>query len=136
MRYLLVIYLLSISFSVSSQSPLSEGNYSDYIQSLIGGEREVSIKSGRVDLLTSTHAYEIERANKWKQSIGQSIWYGLQTNKKPGIILLVIKKTDYKYFVQLNSALNYAGLSDNIDVFEFPKDFQALIQKSKNQDDN
>ena len=68
------------------------------------------------------------------QSIGQSIWYGLQTNKKPGIILLMRSKEDYKYFIQLNSALTYANLNDQITVYLYPNDFQELIQaRQKNQ---
>ena len=108
-----------------------ENDYSDYIQVLIGGEREQSVESGRVDLVTEEYAFEVEWANKWKHSIGQSIWYGLQTNKKPGIILLMRSKEDYKYFIQLNTALNYANLSDQIQVYLFPNDFQEMIESDK-----
>jgi hypothetical protein len=125
----LLIFFLSIFTHVSGQTDnWHESDYSDYIQQLIGGEREHSVESGRVDLVTEEYAFEIEWANKWKQSIGQSIWYGLQTYKKPGIILLLRSKEDYKYFIQLNTALEYAHLSDQIKVYLFPNDFQEFIE--------
>lgn len=113
-----------------SQVKYAESDYAYYIKSLIGGETEVSVEGGRVDLLTDEYAFEIERAPKWKESIGQALWYGLQTNKKPGIIILLTAKSDYKYFLQLNSALQYAGLSDAIEVMLFPSDFEHLINKA------
>ncbi len=110
-----------------------EKDYANYIQHLIGGQREYSVESGRVDLLTDEFAYEIEWANKWKESIGQSIWYALQTNKKPAIILLIRSESDYKYFIQLNSALEYANLKNQITVYLFPNDFKESIEASKKE---
>ena len=126
-----VMILLLVSFNcsdVKSQSKLSEQDYAEYIQRLLGGELEVSVTSGRVDLVTTTHAFEIERANKWKESIGQSIWYALNTNKKAGIILILEDKSDYKYLIQLTTALGYAGLTEKVDVYAFPNDFKELME--------
>lgn len=129
MRTALISAFLLIfgSIFLSAQTnDYSEKDYSDYIQTLIGGEREYSVESGRVDLLTDEFAFEIEWARKWKEAIGQTIWYALQTNRKPAIILIMETKSDYKYFVQLNSALDYSGLSDQITVYLFPNDFEHL----------
>jgi len=112
-----------------SQTQFTEKEYTLHIQSLIGGETEISVESGRGDLLTKTHAFEVERASKWKESIGQALWYGLQTNKKPGIIILMTTSSDYKYFIQLSSSLKYAKLDEAIDVYLYPTDFQELIEK-------
>jgi len=128
-----IIVVLSLLFisSCYCQQKISEKNYSLYIQSLIGGKREVSIPSGRVDLVTEDYAFEIEKANKWKHSIGQSLWYALNTNKKPGIILIIEEPKDNKYMIQLNTALEYADLSDKIQVYVFPQDFEELINAKK-----
>ena len=115
----------------AQSTKLSENEYADFIQSLIGGQREVSVQSGRVDLLTKEFAFELEWANKWKDAIGQSIWYGVQTNKKSGIILIMKKKEDYKYFIQLNTALEYANLTNKIKVYLFPTDFEEIIEERK-----
>jgi len=119
---------LLVPLAASSQT---EAQYSDYIQSLIGGQREVSVPSGRVDLMTKEYAFEIERAAKWKDSIGQSLWYELNTNKKPGIILLLKSDSEFKYAQQLNSALQYAGLDSSIVVFLYPYDFQKIIDEKR-----
>ena len=132
-QVILELFILLI-FVVAGNSQItnySEKELSDYIQQLIGGEREVSVTSGRADLVHLDHAYEIEWANKWKESIGQSLWYALQLNKKPGIILLLRSNKDYKYFIQLNSALQFAGLENSIVVRIFPNDFQTLIDERK-----
>jgi len=85
-----------------------------------------------VDLLTKEYAIEIERAAKWKDSIGQSLWYGLQTNKKSGIILLLKSESEFKYAQKLNSALQYAGLDSSIVVvYIYPNDFQSIIDEER-----
>lgn len=43
----------------------------------------------RVDILTIEHAIEVDWSSKQAEAIGQSLWYASQTNRKPGIILLV-----------------------------------------------
>jgi hypothetical protein len=101
----------------------------DYIAALavhLDARTEVSVTSGRVDLETATHAIEVERAPKWKNSIGQALWYGLQTSKKPGIILLIESPEQRKYAIQLGSALDYAGLGNSIDVWLWPDDFPGV----------
>jgi len=111
------------------KTKLSEDDYFIYIQSLIAGEREVSVKNGRVDLVTDEFAIEIEKAPKWKEVIGQCLWYALNTNKKPAIILLIEDKSHYKYLIQLETTLNYGNLNESIKVFAFPQDFKTLIEK-------
>ena len=130
MRTYLVLCFLVFPFLLSAQlSDFSEKEISDYIQSLIGGQREVSVAGGRVDLIQNDIAFEIEWANNWKESIGQSLFYSLQTNKKAGIILILKNKEDYKYFIQLNSTINHGNLSEQIEVFLFPNDFEELMKK-------
>lgn len=47
----------------------------------------------RVDYLSPEIAWEIDWAYKWAEAIGQSRYYSLLTNRRPGIILLV-KQTE------------------------------------------
>lgn len=132
MRTISIILILLNSFCTYGQvSNYSEKEISDYIQSLIGGEREVSVKSGRIDLVHNSVAFEIDWANKWKESIGQALWYAQQSNKKPGIILILKKESDYKYFIQLNSSLDYAKLNEEFVVYLFPNDFEKFMDKEK-----
>ena len=131
MKFLIAwVLFLAPVLSYAQTNKLQEKDYSDYIQQLIGGEREYKVHSGRVDLLTEEYAFEIEWAGKWKESIGQSLWYALQTNRKPGIILIRRSSNEYKYFQMLNSTLEFSGLNDKIKVFLFPDDFEDLIKQS------
>ena len=50
-KYIFFISLLYSSTISAQISNYSEKEISDYIQSLIGGEREVSVRSGRIDLV-------------------------------------------------------------------------------------
>ena len=60
----------------------------------IGGQLEVRLEDGtRCDLLTDTHAYEVEAASNWKEAIGQSLHYALVTDRKAGIILITRSAT-------------------------------------------
>ena len=109
---------IKITFFIILQLCLSLTCYaqyeSDYVREIVkhlGGEREVSVTSGRVDILNETHTIEVEFANKWKNSIGQSLWYSQQTEKMPGIVLILKSKYDYKYYIQLNSTLATFGLT-------------------------
>lgn len=54
------------------------------------GQTEVRLPDNtRCDIVTSTHAIEVDWAEKWSEGIGQSLFYGLMLGKRPGLILLV-----------------------------------------------
>lgn len=56
----------------------------------------------RVDCLTKTHAIEFDFANKWAESIGQSLYYSIRTGKKAGVVLIMEnKQRDEKYLKRL-----------------------------------
>ena len=53
----------------------------------------------RVDCLTEKHAVEFDFANKWAESIGQALHYGLMTDKKPKVVLILDNpKTQMVYY--------------------------------------
>ncbi len=121
--FLLLVILNLGNFPSFAQQ--SEDDYTDLIHQRLGGEREVGVQSGFVDILTDEHAIEVEFAGKWKQSIGQALWYGLQTGKKPGIVLIKERNYDNKYIIQLGSALQYGDLTQQINVWVWPDDFRG-----------
>lgn len=48
------------------------------------GVMEVVLSGGsRVDCLTETHAIEVEFAEKWKEAVGQALYYGKKTGRAP-----------------------------------------------------
>lgn len=52
----------------------------------------------RVDCLTDTHAVEFDFANKWAESVGQALHYGIMTGKKPMVVLILENKKQKIYF--------------------------------------
>lgn len=68
----------------------SEASYQKAWCSAHNGIEEYENKDmTRVDCLTLTHAVEFDFANKWAESIGQALHYGLMTGKKPMIVLIL-----------------------------------------------
>jgi len=131
-KYISFLVVFLSCYNLSGQiSNYSEKEIANYIQSLIGGEREVTVNSGRIDLVHNSVAFEIEWANKWKESIGQSLWYAQQSNNEPGIILIMRNEKDYKYLIQLNSSLHYSKLNEKIKVYLFPDDFKKFMSEGK-----
>jgi len=111
--------LLSVLACTQSEKTIVQA-----IQADLGGRLEQKMPDGsRVDLLTSEIAYEIDFASKWKESIGQALWYSLQSGKKPGIILIRKTNRDYRYVQQLYSALQFAKLNERFIIKIFPDDF-------------
>ena len=69
----------------------SERYYQEKFAQEIGGQVEVVMKDGtRCDILTSTHAIEVDFARKWAEAIGQSLHYALHTGKRPAVALIVL----------------------------------------------
>lgn len=76
-----------------------------------GGQAEVRLPDGtRCDCLTDTHAIEFDFGNKWAESIGQALYYGIQTGKKPGVVLILESQKDYKYWIRLNTVIQHYGI--------------------------
>jgi len=125
MKLSLILLCIVLSLPIMGQQKLSEHDYSVYIQSLIGGQREYSVPNGRVDLVTDKYAIEIEKASNWKESIGQSLWYALNTNKEPAIILIVESNEDYKHVIRLQKIK-----SNTTKVYIFLRGLRELMQKN------
>ena len=64
----------------------------------------------RCDCLTDTHAIEFDFGNKWAESIGQALYYSIQTGKRAGVVLILEKQKDYKYWIRLNTIIEHYGL--------------------------
>jgi hypothetical protein len=62
------------------------------------------------DCLTPEYVVEFDYANHWYESIGESLHYAMQTGKKAGIVLIMEKEKDLKYWVKLNETINHYHL--------------------------
>lgn len=99
----LVFFLVPCAFG------MSEAEYRDEWVSRHGGSIEVVMRDGRsrCDIVTETHAIEVEVefAAKWKDAIGQSLYYADQTGKRAGILLIVREDSDWKYVERLHAVI-------------------------------
>lgn len=59
----------------------------------------------RADCITLTHAIEFDFGKKWAESLGQALYYSLQTGKRAGIVLILERPEDRKYLLRLNSTI-------------------------------
>lgn len=93
---LVAVFVLSLSIADDNAlTVLRETEYSKRIAEDFRGSgfeaytEVVQPDGSRVDILIDGYAIEVEWAHKWEEAIGQSVLYGLETNCKPCVILLL-----------------------------------------------
>ena len=79
----------------------------------MSGQADYTLQDkSRVDCLTETHAFEVDWADGMKvyEAIGQSLYYASQTDKKPGILLLIRKDNSEKHIRKIQEVIRYFDL--------------------------
>lgn len=110
-KALIVIFILTISSLASAKHFHHERYYQDIFCDKIGGETEVIMDDRtRCDCLTKDLAIEVDFAKKFYEAIGQALHYGRKTNKTPGVLLIIEKKSDLKYLRRLHLIIKYYKL--------------------------
>lgn len=90
MKRILILFLLLLVSALSYSQTQLEKYYRNGFATIMKGQQEVRLPNRRsVDIVTDTFAIEVEFANKWTQSIGQSLDYAKSLNKKAGILLII-----------------------------------------------
>ena len=113
---------LQDSFRSKTDTKKNEAYYQNKWGKAQGGQIEVTMTDGtRCDIVTETHAIEVDWGSKWGEAIGQSLNYSMQTNKKAGVLLILKKESDYKYWIRLNSIIDHHEL--NIDTWYVKGDY-------------
>ena len=99
---LLLVLLLTIGKCFAAHQYL-EKDYQNYWCKANNGITEYRLADKtRIDCLTKNYAIEFDFANKWAESVGQSLYYALCTNKKAGIVLIMENQgKDIKYLKRL-----------------------------------
>jgi len=79
----------------------------------VSNETEVVLyDKTRCDIVTDNYAIEVDFADKWAESIGQSLHYGLMLNKKPGVLLILEDlSNDTKYLDRLEAVAEKHGIA-------------------------
>lgn len=133
--FILIIGLLIIPYAQAKhihREAVYQQAWCDYHK----GIREVELDDyTRADCLIEDHAIEFDFAPKWAESVGQSLYYSLKTNKKAGIVLIMENPKKDKYYLKrvLTLAQKY-----NIDVWTMQdiNDFNSIVYRSEIKEGN
>lgn len=116
MKALIVFLALALP---SLAEKKNEAFYRDAWTEKHGGQTEVRLPDGtRCDIVTETHAVEVEWAHKWYEGFGQALWYGFQLNKTPGIVLILRNEGDRKFLVRIRSLAAHHGIDLRVWVMD------------------
>ena len=64
----------------------------------------------RCDILADTHAFEVDFADKWAESVGQSLNHAMQTGKKAGIVLVLKDRGNEEHLERLKKRARYYSM--------------------------
>lgn len=64
-----------------------ESYYRDLLAEHVGGETEVRLPFGRADVVTETHAFEVEPISRWRKGVAQALQYAAQVPQRGAIAL-------------------------------------------------
>jgi hypothetical protein len=64
----------------------------------------------RYDCLTNEYAVDCAFGEKWSETIGQSLFNAMETNKKAGICLIIKKPQDQHYWSEMNRTIMHYQL--------------------------
>ena len=102
MRYLIALLLL---LSTAAHAGKHESEYTREWCSAHSGEQEYTLADmTRVDCLTKEYAVEVDRPERWAESIGQSLFYAASTGRRPGIVMIMGADGD-RYMRRLRMAI-------------------------------
>ena len=112
----ILVTLLLVATSPLQGRDYYEVYYQNLWHSLSGGQTEVVFEDRtRCDILTETHAIEVDFADKWAEAVGQAAHYATLTGKRAGILLIIEDASDFKYLLRLENLIEYHNLE--IDVW-------------------
>lgn len=76
-----------------------------------GGLTEAVLSDfSRVDCLTDEYAVEMDFARKWAEAVGQALFYGSMTGRRPAIVLILENDGDRRYLKRLYLTIEKWGL--------------------------
>ena len=104
-----LLLLLLISFNVQAKQP--ERYYQEKWCDGRGVTEYVLPDRARVDCLTDEYAIEFDFSRKWAESIGQALYYGKVTGRKPAIAIIVLDwGEEQRYLNRLYTAIRGLGI--------------------------
>ncbi|MBI5026613.1 MAG: hypothetical protein HZC12_07820 [Nitrospirae bacterium] len=108
-----VLALFLFTVSIASAGHLyKEKDYQKAWCEKQGGILEYVLDDGtRVDCLLPEVAVEFDFGNKWAESIGQALYYGIKTNRKAGVVLIMENPDkDQRYLKRLKTVADHYNI--------------------------
>lgn len=117
----LLIHLLALS--LYAKHIHKEKVYQEHFCKQLGGIMEYQLEDKtRVDCLADEYAIEVDFAQKWAESIGQSLYYASKTSRKPAVLLIMEnQKRDSKYLRRLEDV----SQKHQIDIWLIDEKFEV-----------
>lgn len=105
--------------------------YQDHFCKQFGGVSEYRLKDRtRVDCLLDDYAIEVDFAQKWAESIGQSLYYASQTSRKAAVLLIMEDlQKDEKYLRRLKDV----SLKHGIEIWIIDQEFKIQQDSTLNR---
>lgn len=127
----IIIFIFAILMSVIPANAKHKHLEKDYqcvwCESIKGQTEYLLPDKTRIDCLTDTFAVEADFASKWAEAIGQALYYASQTNRTPGILLILEKESDIKYINRILESIEYFNLPIKIWTIT-PKQYEEQIK--------
>ncbi len=110
-RFLFLAVLLLSSIASLHAHQHVESWYADALACESGARTEVRMADGtRCDVLTASHAVEVEFAAKWCEAVGQSLNYASQTGKSGAIAIILERESDARFLQRLRALIAFHRL--------------------------
>jgi len=124
----LFIFFNLITLSLQAKHLHKEKVYQEHFCKAFGGITEYRLEDRtRVDCLLNSYAIEVDFAQKWAESIGQSLYYASMTARKAAVLLIIEDaQRDQRYLERLKNV----SRQHNIDIWTIDKTF-SIQKRSK-----
>jgi hypothetical protein len=111
MRKLIIIIICLFPSIVFAKHLHSEKYYQSlWCAEQQGKAEQVLSDKTRCDCITDKYAVEVDFAPKWAEAIGQSLHYSIKTGKEAGILLIIEKEKDWKYYFRVIDIIKFYNL--------------------------
>lgn len=112
MKTAVILFLMFVCTGALAKHKHTEKYYQEIKCAELGGVTEYRLPDRtRIDCLTDDYAIEFDFAEKWAEAIGQSLYYSLQTNRRPGVVLILENPT-----TDMKDAQRLASVATQCDI--------------------
>ena len=89
----------------------NEAHFTNLLAKMHDYRTEVKVKGFRIDLVSETHAIEVDWGYKMYEAIGQALVYAQATGKMPGMAILLATERDERTFKKIKPYAEAIGIT-------------------------